>query len=145
MTLSEFETVSVRMVGLFLVTVQAPVEDVDRIMQAVIVLTPLAIGKYNSNSFQAAAGFERYRPLEGAAAGAETEVRKRPGVCEVSFQLAADQAALEKIVETIFQVHSYQEPVITVHQILASRSKGLDDSANPHRWWNTTGDWKTIG
>ncbi len=23
-----------------------------------------------------------------------------------------------------------------------SRSKGFDDRDNPHRWWNTTGDWK---
>ena len=56
--------------------------------------------------------------------------------------LPDDQAILERVVETVFQVHSYQEPVIKVQHVLVSRSKGLDDRDNPHRWWNTTGDWK---
>ena len=138
-----FETTSVRMEPLLLVSVFAPEEDVDRILQEVREIDPLAQGqKYDSNAFQTAAGTERYRPLAEAAAGPETEVRKRPGVTEVSFELADDQDLLERVVEAIFQIHSYQEPVIRVRQVLASRSKGLDDSANPHRWWNTTGDWK---
>jgi hypothetical protein len=100
------------------------------------------VGKYDSNAYQSAAGMERYRPLEGAAAGPESEVRKRPGVVEVSFELEEDQALLERVVELIFQLHSYQEPVIRVESILGSRSKGLDDKDNPNRWWNTAGDWK---
>ncbi len=138
-----FETASVRMERLLLVSVFAPEADVDRILQKVREIDPLAQGeKYDSNAFQTAAGTERYRPLQGAAAGPETEIRKRPGVMEVSFELADDQGLLERAVEAIFQVHSYQEPVIRVQPVLTSRSKGLDDSANPHRWWNTTGDWK---
>lgn len=77
-----------------------------------------------------------------ARQGAESELRKRPDIVEVSFELADDQALLEQVVELIFQVHSYQEPVIRVANILGSRSKGLDDKDNPNRWWNTTGDWK---
>ncbi len=138
-----FETTSVRMERLLLISVFAPEADVDRILQQVRAIDPLAQGeKYDSNAFQTAAGTERYRPLQGAAAGPETAVRSRPGVMEVSFELPDDQGLLERVVEAIFQVHSYQEPVIRVQQVLTSRSKGLDDSANPHRWWNTTGDWK---
>ena len=137
-----FETKSVRMERHHLLTVQAPPEDVDRIMEAVTKISPLAMGKYDSNAFQSGEGIERYRPLEGAAAGAEADVRRRPGVVEVSFELPPDQETLEAVIEAIFQLHSYQEPVIRIQTILASRSKGLDDSANPHRWWNTTGDWK---
>ncbi|MGL4405726.1 MAG: hypothetical protein ACRCT6_08205, partial [Notoacmeibacter sp.] len=85
----------------------------------------------------------RYRPLEGAAAGAEMDVRKRPGVSCLSFQIPDDQALAGRIVEHVYQVHSYQEPVIIIQSVLGSRSKGLDDRNNPHRWWNTTGDWKT--
>jgi hypothetical protein len=142
MDIAEFETASVRMVRMLLVTVQAPAEDVDRIMEHVAKLTPLAMGKYDSNAFQTAPGLERYRPREGAVAGVEDEIRKRPGVCEVSFQLEDDGKILSEVIETIFQVHSYQEQVISVQPILVSRSKGLDDSKNPNRWWNTTGDWK---
>lgn len=120
----------------------ALVEDVNRIMDAVIAITPLAMGNYDSNAFQSASGTERYRPLEGTAAGPEGEVRLRPVVVEVSFELPDDQLLAGRIVEAIFQIHSYQEPVIRLASVLASRSKGLDDQANPNRWWNTRGDWK---
>jgi hypothetical protein len=142
MEIRSFETRSVRMERLLLVTVQMPAEDVDRVMDEVVKAAPLVMGNYDSNAYQSAAGIERYRPLEGAAAGAESELRRRPGIVRVSFELADDQALLERVVESIFQVHSYQEPVIRVESILTSRSKGLDDKANPNRWWNTTGDWK---
>lgn len=138
-----FETKSVQMDQMIQMTVFAPEEDVDRIMDHVCKITPLPQGeKYDSNAYQTAPGIERYRPLDGAAAGPETEVRKRPGVVEVIFELPDDQTLVEQVVEAIFQVHSYQEPVIKVQHILVSRSKGLDDNQNPHRWWNTTGDWK---
>lgn len=140
--LAAFETTSVRMEAMLLLRFLAPPEDVERVMAAVTALTPLTIGKYDSNAYQSSSGVERYRPLEGAAAGPETEVRKRPGMVEVSFQLPKDPALLESVIEAIFHVHSYQEPTITVEDVLVSRSKGLDDSENPHRWWNTTGDWK---
>jgi hypothetical protein len=138
----EFVTPSVRMEKMILLTFQAPPEDVDRIMAGVVAITPLTMGKYDSNAFQSAAGMERYRPLAGAAAGAETELRRRPNVVEVAFELADDPVLLERVVEAVFQAHSYQEPVIRLQTILTSRSKGLDDSQNPNRWWNTTGDWK---
>ncbi|TIX06244.1 MAG: hypothetical protein E5V46_29710 [Mesorhizobium sp.] len=136
---SGFETKSVRMQLLLLVSFQAPSADVDRIMDAVVAITPLGMG---SNAFQSADGVERYRPLEGAAAGAETLLRQRPGTVEVSFELPDDQALAARVVEAIYQAHSYEEPVIRIQPLLASRSKGLDDRANPNRWWNTTGDWK---
>lgn len=142
MTGEGFETRSVRMERKCLLTVQAPADDVDRIMAAVTQVTPLIMGKYDSNAFQSGEGVERYRPLVGAAAGPETDIRKRPGVVEISFELADDRALVEAAIEAIFECHSYQEPVIRIAPILTSRSKGLDDSANPHRWWNTTGDWK---
>lgn len=136
-----FETVSVRMEGRCLLTFQAPPEDVDRIMEAVVRITPLTMGNYDYNAYQSGPGVERYRPLDGAAAGAEREIRKRPGTVEVIFELPDDRAILAQVVEAIFQAHSYQEPVIRLQDILTSRSKGLDDSVNPNRWWNTTGDW----
>ncbi|MDQ0395296.1 hypothetical protein J3R73_005088 [Labrys monachus] len=125
-----------------LMTLQAPAADVDRIMDGVVRITPLAMGRYDANAYQSGPGIERYRPLEGAAAGPEAALRKRPGTVELSFELPADQDLVERVIEAIFQLHSYQEPVIRIQTILASRSKGLDDGANPHRWWNTTGDWK---
>ena len=138
-----FETMSVKLVPMLLLTVQAPPEDVERLMTEVTRITPLAMGNYDRNAYQSAGGIERYRPLEGAAAGAETETRQRPGIVELSFELPDNQELLEKVVEALFLVHSYQEPVIRIAPILTSRSKGTDQSRNPHRWWNTSGDWKT--
>jgi len=143
MKIQSFETKSVRMERLIQVSVFTPEEDVDHIMEHVCQLVPLSQGeKYDNNSYQTASGIERYRPLVGAAAGPETEIRKRPGVVEVSFEVPDNQELLEQIIEEIFQVHSYQEPVINVKPILVSRSKGLDDKDNPYRWWNNKGDWK---
>ena len=142
---SAFETRSVRMRPVLLMTVQAPIEDVERIMIAVTQVTPLAMGAYDNNAFQSGAGTERYRPLQGAAAGAEAEIRQRSGVVEISFELPDEPSVAERVVEAVFQVHSYQEPVIRLQSLLSSRSKGHDDRANPHRWWNTTGDWKRTG
>lgn len=136
-----FETTATRMEAQFLVTFQAPTEDVERLLAHITEVTPLRIGAYDDNAYQSAPGIERYRPREGAAAGPEVEPRQRPGVVEVAFQMPRDQVLLERVIETIFQIHSYQEPTILVSEVLASRSKGLDDKDNPHRWWNTTGDW----
>lgn len=142
MDMRAFETKAVRMEPVLLLTLQAPPEDVDRIVAAVVEITPLVMGKYDSNAYQSGGGIEWYRPLEGAAAGAETEIRKRPGTVELCFELPPEQELLDRVIEAIFQAHSYQEPVIRLQNILSSRSKGLDDRDNPNRWWNTTGDWK---
>ena len=140
--LNGFETAGAIVRPMVLMTVQAPAGDIERILAAVTALTPLSMGAYDGNAFLTAPGTERYRPLKGAAAGAEASVRHRPGVVEVGFELPDDSALLERAVEAVFQAHSYQEPVIRLQPILSSRSKGHDDRDNPNRWWNTTGDWK---
>ncbi len=139
--LTAFETRSLTMRDMWLVSVQAPAEDAARLLDAVRAVDPLILGAYDSNAFETAGGLEHYRPRDGAAAGAEAIPRKRPGVCELSFQLEPDSERLKAVCEALFQAHSYQEPVIIVRPVLASRSKGLDDRDNPNRWWNTTGDW----
>lgn len=143
--LENLETASVKLVRMLLVVVQAPLDDVERLMTAVTQITPLTMGNYDRNAYQSAGGVERYRPLEGAAAGAEIDTRERPGVVEVSFELPEDLDLLDKVIEVIFRVHSYQEPVIRVMPIFTSRSKGTDQSSNPHRWWKKGGDWKKAG
>jgi len=137
-----FETKSIRMERVFSVRLLAPEEDVDRIMKHVCSVTPLRQGNYDSNAWVSAPGIERYRPLEGAAAGVETEIRMRPGVSEINFEIPHDRSLLEAVIEKIYEVHSYQEMTLKIHEMLVSRTKGLDDKANPYRWWNTTGDWK---
>ncbi len=136
------ETTSMQMEPHWLVTFQAPVEDIDRIFDEITRHTALQHGKTDRNGFRTSSGQEYYRPREGTPTGAEEEIRKRPGVDEMSFFIPQDKALLEKVIEAIYAVHSYYEPVIYLRDVLRSRCKGLDDSQNPHRWWNKAGDWK---
>jgi hypothetical protein len=142
MTMDGFETTSIRMERFYSIRVLAPEEDVERIMAHVTRIVPLSQGAYDNNAWVSAPGIERYRPLEGAVAGVEVDVRQRPGVVEIQFEIPHDRQLLSEVVETIYQVHSYQEQTIKIEELLVSRTKGLDDKTNPHRWWNTTGDWK---
>ena len=94
---------------------------------------------------RAPGGIEYYRPREGTPTGAEKDTRHRPDVDEMRFFLPQDPDTLRAVIEAIYAVHSYYEPVITVSEVLRSQCKGLDDSDNPHRWWNTAGDCKASG
>ncbi len=137
-----FDTRPIEMQPMWLLMFQAPEEDVDRIFEAVTQVAPLVQGKTDSNGYRAPSGLEYYRPREGTPTGVEDEMRKRPDVDEMRFFLPRDLKKLEAVIETIYEVHSYFEPVITVTEVLRSQCKGLDDSNNPHRWWNKGGDWK---
>ena len=137
-----FETKAVAMEPQWLVSFQAPIEDFDRIFDRITEVVPLQHGKTDRNAYRAPSGVEYYRPREGTPTGAEEEVRKRPGVDEVRFFIPRDSDLADKVIEAIYEVHSYYEPVIFIQEVLRSRCKGLDDSDNPHRWWNTSGDWK---
>ena len=137
-----FDTRPIEMQPMWLVMFQAPDEDVDRIFEAVRKVAPLAQGNTDSNGYRAPNGQEYYRPREGTPTGAEENVRQRPGVDEMRFFLPRDTNTLREVIEAIYEVHSYYEPVITVTEVLRSQCKGLDDKDNPHRWWNKEGDWK---
>ncbi|MEP1537789.1 MAG: hypothetical protein ABJQ34_17595 [Paracoccaceae bacterium] len=139
-----FDTRPIRMEPLWLVTFQAPREDVDRVFDEIVKSVPLVHGKTDSNAYRAPGGMEYYRPLEGTPTGAEDDIRKRPNVDELRFFIPRDTGILDQVIEAIYEVHSYYEPVITVQDILRSTCKGLDDKANPHRWWNKDGDWKQV-
>ena len=113
---SGFETKSMLMEPHWLVTFQAPVEDVDRIFEEITRHTPLQHGKTDRNAFRSSSGQEYYRPREGTPTGAEDEVRKRPGVDELSFFIPQDLDLLNRIIEGIYDVHSYYEPVVFVRE-----------------------------
>lgn len=137
-----FDTTPIDMQPMWLMMFQAPSEDVDRIFNAVTEVAPLVQGNTDRNGYRAPGGVEYYRPREGTPTGAEEHTRQRPDVDEMRFFVPRDRAMLRAVIEAIYEVHSYYEPVITVTEVLRSQCKGLDDSQNPHRWWNKDGDWK---
>ena len=137
-----FDTRPIKMQPMWLVMFQAPQEDVDRIFEAIADVAPLAQGNTDRNGYRSAGGMEYYRPREGTPTGAEDDTRKRPNVDEMRFFIPRDEQLLNAVIEAVYEVHSYYEPVITVSDVLRSECKGLDDKDNPHRWWNKEGDWK---
>ena len=139
---SGFDTRPIEMQPMWLVMFQAPEEDVDRIFEAVVEVAPLRQGNTDRNGYRAPSGVEYYRPREGTPTGAEEDARRRPDVDEMRFFIPRDPDLLNAVIEAIYSVHSYYEPVITVTEVLRSQCKGLDDSDNPHRWRNKSGDWK---
>jgi hypothetical protein len=138
-----FDTRPIEMQPMWLITYQAPAEDIDRVFDAICAITPLVQGNTDRNGYRAPGGQEYYRPREGTPTGAEDELRRRPGVDEMRFFLPRDESVLDAVIEAIYEVRSYYEPVIIVQEVLRSLCRGLDDSDNPHRWWNKNGDWKT--
>ena len=124
------------------VTFHAPPPDIDRIFDAICAVTGLEHGRTDRNGFRMPGGWEYYRPRAGTPTGAEEAVRKRPDVDAMTVFVPRDEAILTAVTDAIYRTHSYYEPVIIIDAVLRSATKGLDDSDNPHRWWNTTGDWK---
>ncbi len=136
-----FDTQPIEMLPMWQIAFLAPDEDVDRIFDAVAAITPLQYGKTDRNRFRLPGGIEYYRPTAESPTGTD-DPRQRPGVNRMLFFTFRDSELLAKIIEAIYEVHSYYEPPISVTEVLRSQTKGLDDSMNPHRWWNKGGDWK---
>lgn len=138
---SGFDTRPIEMLPMWQVAFLAPDDDVDRIFDAVAEVTPLEYGATDRNGYRLTGGVEYYRPTDEAPTGSDGP-RQRPGVNQMRFFIPRDPQILTGVIEAIYEVHSYYEPPITVSDVLRSQTKGLDDSKNPHRWWNTGGDWK---
>ena len=137
-----FEIPSIRMLPYWRVRFMAPADEIDALFDEIIKIAPLVYGKTDRNATRHAPCHEYYRPLEGTPTGAENDTRKRPDIVQMSIEIPPDQKQLEQIIEVLYLCHSYYEPPITVEPILRSETRGLDDSKNPNRWWNKSGDWK---
>ena len=137
-----YETASLKLIPHWKITFAAPTQDIDRIFEKISSEVELVHGKTDHNAYLHGVGHEYYRPLEGTPTGSEEKTRKRPGVNQMHVVIPQEKDQLDNVIEAIFSVHSYYEPSIYIESILRSQTKGIDDSDNPHRWWNTSGDWK---
>jgi len=136
-----FEIPAIKMIPYWRIRFLAPEDEIDPLFDEIIKVAPLVYGKTDRNAIRAAPCHEYYRPMNGTPTGAEEATRKRPGIVEMSLSIAPDRQQLERIIDRIYQYHSYYEPPISVEPILRSETRGLDDSDNPNRWWNRDGDW----
>jgi hypothetical protein len=118
----------------YYVQCHVPNAEIDAVLQAVAEAVQLEYGRYDQVAFIDAPGLEQFRPLEGSRAGAQSSAGREP-TTNVRFSVPRDAAVLKKALDAIHRVHSYQEPVVYVHEVWRTRNSGGDDD-NPNKWWN---------
>ena len=109
--------------------------DDERVRQAVTDAVGLEYGPYEVVAFESGAGVQFFRPKQGSKLGDTAETVKMPARV-LTFSVVGDTASLAKAVEAVRHAHSYEEPVIMVQQVWASRADFSEDRENPNRWWN---------
>ena len=119
----------------WLVWVELADRDDERVRQAVTDGVGLEYGPYEGVAFESGAGVQFFRPKKGSKLGDTSETVEMPARV-LTFTVAGDVATLAKAVEAVRYAHSYEEPVILVQQVWASRADYSADRSNPNRWWN---------
>ncbi len=118
----------------YLVRVQIPADDVSRILETIINVSPLRYGNFEQVAFRYNAGTQQFKPLEGSISG-ETELIHVP--CdEISFTVPKNDEMIAAVIEAIFESHPYEEPVILIQEVMSTRLKNGPTKGNPNKWWN---------
>jgi hypothetical protein len=130
----EFKADSFHLERVFVVTVHIPNPEIEKVLEAITAAAPLQYGFYDQVAFLDAPGLEQFRPREGSKGGAQEKSGRSP-TTKVSFSIPRDAETLAKVLAAIRQKHSYEEPVIYIHEAWRSRTTDRDEN-NPNRWWN---------
>jgi hypothetical protein len=128
---------SFRLERVYVVTVHIPNPEVEKVLESVTAAVPLDYGFYDQVAYLDAPGLEQYRPREGSKGGVQEKAGRSP-TTKVSFSIPRNTQSLAKVLAAIRHVHSYEEPVIYVHEAWRSRTTDRDEG-NPNRWWNRKG------
>ncbi|WP_432459647.1 MULTISPECIES: hypothetical protein [unclassified Agarivorans] len=141
MVLNSYQATSGSFVPVWTLEIQTPIEDVDKILDAVIAVHPLKYGRYRRNASISGQGMETSQPEEDSTTTThvETYVAGQPEtypMVELKVSIERDVAVLEKVMDAIHFVHHYEEPVIFLREDWASRAAYNPNSENPNRWWN---------
>lgn len=139
--LSEYRAQSGTFVPVWTLEIQTLLEDTDRILDAVMEVHPLSLGRYQRNASISALGRETSQPepksttathVDGFEAGASETYP----MVELKISIERDTKVLAKVMDAILHVHHYEEPVIFLREDWASRSAYNANNGNPNRWWN---------
>jgi hypothetical protein len=118
----------------YYVECHVPNAEVDKVLSAVVEAVKLEYGKYDHVAFIDAPGLEQFRPMAGSKPGEVVGAGRQP-TTNVSFSVPRDVGLLKKALDAIHTVHSYEEPVVYIHEVWRTRNTGGDDP-NPNKWWN---------
>lgn len=119
----------------WLIAIQIPVDGVKPLIDALSARIPLVQGHYDQCLYVTGPGQQRFHALGGSHAGFENNVQSTAAV-EVTFSIPQDTDLLDRVFETVFDVHCNEDPTIRILETWGSRSDHLDDRNNPNRYWN---------
>jgi len=119
------------------ITVEVPPGEDPAILDAIRAADPLSWGDYDAVSFQTAPGQQNFRALGTGRNPATEDVVAVPCLALTFFTIAP-----VRVIEAIYAVHPYEEPVIYAAAVIRTQHiRGLDED-NPNRFWNReTPDW----
>jgi hypothetical protein len=136
MSLENYKASSGSFVPVWTLEIQTVVEDVDKILDAVLQIYPPGYGRYQRNASISATGMETARPEPGSTTDRHID-NFVPGatetypMVELKISVERDERVLEKVMDTVHYVHHYEEPVSFLREDWASRA-----SYDPNRFWN---------
>jgi len=141
MTLENYESKSGTFIPVWTLEIQTPIEDVDKILDAVIAVYPLSYGRYERNASVSAQGMETSQPMAGSTTKAHSDgfsagQTETYSMVELKISIERDENILATVMDAIHYAHHYEEPVIFLREVWASRAAYSPDNDNPNRWWN---------
>ena len=139
--LDDYRARSGRLEAVWTIEIQTVPTDVDRILDAIVSVHPLRYGTYERNASVSARGLETARPPAGSTTdthvdGFEPGTIETYPMVELKVSVPRDPDVLAAVMDSIIDVHHYEEPVIFVREDWASRAAYDPDNDNPNRWWN---------
>ena len=143
MTLEKYKADSGTFVPVWTLEIQTVIEDVDKILDAIMEVHPLSYGRYQRNASISAVGMETAQPEPGSTTDKHIDgfvpgsTETYPMV-ELKVSIPRDSSVLEKVMDAVHYVHHYEEPVIFLREDLASRAAYNPDRSNPNRFWNNS-------
>ena len=126
---------------MFTLEIQTLPADVDRILDAVMKVTPLRYGNYERNAAVTAIGYETAKPCAGSTTDQHARHfalgdKERNPMVDLKISIDRDVKTLEQVMDAVLEVHHYEEPVIFVREAWSSRAAYDPNNTNPNRWWN---------
>lgn len=133
--LENFESQFSSSCRVFKIQTYLPQEDVAKTLAAITKIVPLRVGCYENVAFQSQPGIQKFRPIAGSHLGETQAVLDLPVVALV-FTIPHDKSILENVIDTIFEEHVAEEPVIYIDEVYSTRAKSYSQKSNPNRFWN---------
>ncbi|MDH3452245.1 MAG: hypothetical protein OEN20_07465 [Gammaproteobacteria bacterium] len=126
----------------WLVSIQTPVDGVKPLVDALSGNIPLIQGRHDQCLYVTSPGQQRFHAVADSHAGLEHRAQSTLAV-EVTFSIPQDPELLDRVFETVFDVHCNEDPTIRILETWGSRSDYLDDRNKANRHWHRA-DARTI-